>query len=62
MKTIVMKFGGTSVASNDKLKNIAEIVIKELNKRNIKLNITAVYTAKQTMRILNQINRRTKVI
>ena len=37
-------------------------VIKELNKRNIKLNITAVYTAKQTMRILNQINRRTKVI
>ena len=37
-------------------------VIKELNKRNIKLNITAVYTAKQTKRILNQINRKTKVI
>ena len=29
MNTIVMKFGGTSVASNQKLKNIAEIVNKE---------------------------------
>tara|TARA_B100001564_G_scaffold278505_1_gene240523 strand:+ start:349 stop:1047 length:699 start_codon:yes stop_codon:yes gene_type:complete len=37
-------------------------VIKELNKQNIKLNITAVYTAKQTKRILNKINKKTKVI
>ena len=37
-------------------------VIKELNKRNIKLNITAVYTAKQTKKILNKINKKTKVI
>jgi len=37
-------------------------VIKELNNRNIKLNITAVYTAKQTEKILNQINKKTKVI
>ena len=37
-------------------------VIKELNNRNIKLNITAVYTAKQTSRILKKINKRTKVI
>ena len=37
-------------------------VIKELNKKNIKLNITAVYTAKQTEKILKQINKKTKVI
>ena len=37
-------------------------VINELNNRNIKLNITAVYTAKQTERILKKINKKTKVI
>ncbi len=37
-------------------------VIKELNNRNIKLNITAVYTAKQTEKILKLINKKTKVI
>ena len=37
-------------------------VIKELNNRNIKLNITAVYTAKQTKLILNCINKKTKLI
>jgi len=37
-------------------------VIKELNSRNIKLNITAVYTAKQTAKILKVINKKTKVI
>ena len=37
-------------------------VIKELNSRNIKLNITAVYTAQQTSRILKKINKKTKVI
>ena len=37
-------------------------VIKDLNSRNIKLNITAVYTAKQTKRILKIINKKTKVI
>ena len=37
-------------------------VIKELNRQNIKLNITAVYTAKQTLKILKQINKKTKVI
>ena len=37
-------------------------VIKELNSKNIKLNITAVYTAKQTKKILNLINKKTKVI
>ncbi len=37
-------------------------VIKELNNKKIKLNITAVYTAKQTEKILKKINKRTKVI
>jgi len=37
-------------------------VIKELNNQNIKLNITAVYSAQQTKKILKVINKRTKVI
>ena len=37
-------------------------VIKELNNQNIKLNITAIYSAKQTERILKMINKKTKVI
>jgi len=37
-------------------------VINQLNKENIKLNITAVYTAEQTGRILKNINKKTKVI
>ncbi|WP_440647349.1 transaldolase family protein [Candidatus Pelagibacter sp. HIMB1521] len=37
-------------------------VIKELNSKNIKLNITAVYTAKQTSKILKVINKKTNVI
>ena len=37
-------------------------IIKELNKRNIKINITAVYTSKQTLKILKNINKKTKVI
>ena len=37
-------------------------IIKDLNKKNIKLNITAVYNSKQTIRILKTINKKTKVI
>tara|TARA_B100001057_G_scaffold308432_1_gene308557 strand:+ start:441 stop:1139 length:699 start_codon:yes stop_codon:yes gene_type:complete len=37
-------------------------VIKELNSQNIKLNVTAVYSAKQTKKILQVINKKTKVI
>ena len=37
-------------------------VIKKLNKENIKLNITAVYSAEQTKRVLKNINKKTKVI
>ena len=35
-------------------------VIKKLSYKNIKLNITAVYTAKQTKKILNRINKKNK--
>ena len=37
-------------------------VIKILNTNNIKLNITAVYSSKQTGQILKKINKKTKVI
>ena len=37
-------------------------VIKHLNEKNIKLNMTAVYSAKQTKQILKKINKKTKVI
>jgi len=37
-------------------------IIKDLNNKNIKLNITAVYTAKQTQKILKLVNKKTKVI
>ena len=37
-------------------------IIKELNRKNIKLNITAVYSANQTRKILKSINKQTKVI
>ena len=37
-------------------------IIKELNNQNIKLNITAVYNANQTAKILKLINKNSKVI
>ena len=37
-------------------------VIKTLNRNKIKLNITAVYTAKQTQKILENIDKKSKVI
>ena len=37
-------------------------IIKKLNNRNIKLNITAVYSANQTKKILKFINKKTKLI
>ena len=47
--------------SNSKGKFMGQI-IKELNNHNIKLNITAVYNANQTEKILKLINKKTKVI
>ena len=37
-------------------------IIKELNNLDIKLNITAIYSAKQTEKILKLINKKTEVI
>ena len=37
-------------------------LIKELNNKNIKLNITAVYSSKHTRQILKNINKKSKVI
>ena len=37
-------------------------LIKELNNLNIKLNITAVYSSKQTEKILKLLNKKSKVI
>ena len=37
-------------------------IIKELNSKNIKLNITAIYSAKQVEKVLKLINKKTKVI
>tara|TARA_A100001234_G_scaffold136388_1_gene119787 strand:+ start:233 stop:931 length:699 start_codon:yes stop_codon:yes gene_type:complete len=47
--------------SNSKGKFMGKI-IKDLNDQDIKLNITAVYSAQQTKKILNSINKKTKVI
>ena len=42
--------------------NFSGKIIEELNNKNIKLNVTAVYNANQTKKILSKINKRTKVI
>ena len=42
--------------------NFTGKIIKELNRKKIKLNITAVYSANQTKKILKLINKKTKVI
>ena len=47
--------------SNSKGKFMGQI-IRELNCQNIKLNITAIYSAKQTEKILKLINKKTQVI
>ena len=47
--------------SNSKGKFMGKI-IKDLNDQDIKLNITAVYSAQQTKKILKSINKKTKVI
>ena len=63
-KVIISIFAGVYVkvpVANSKGKFMGQI-IKELNNQNIKLNITAVYNAKQTKKILNLINKKTKVI
>ena len=47
--------------TNSKGKFMGE-VIKTLNKKKIKLNVTAIYTSNQTRQILKNIDKKTKVI
>ena len=47
--------------TNSKSKFMGD-VIEKLNSKNIKLNITAVYSANQVKKILRKINKKTKVI
>ena len=42
MNTIVMKFGGTSVAGTEKLRNIADIVFKEVKNNKIIVVLSAI--------------------
>ena len=42
--------------------NFSGKIIRELNNKNIKINVTAVYNSKQTKKILSKINKKTKVI
>ena len=65
-QAIIIKGWGRNVyvkipVTNSKGKFMGKL-IKELNKDKIKLNITAIYSAKQTEKILKQINKKTKVI
>ena len=41
MKLVVMKFGGTSVGSIDKINNVANIVEKELNNKKLIVVLSA---------------------
>ena len=42
--------------------NFSGKIIKELNNKKIKLNVTAVYNSNQTKKILSKINKKTKLI
>ena len=58
MNTIVVKFGGSSVADNEKLKTVAEKIIDLYNKNN---NIVVVLSAqgKTTDKLLNEAHKLT---
>ena len=68
MKTQAMKISTwakniyVKIPITDSRGNFMGKIINELNKKNIKLNITAVYSASQTKKILKVINKKTKVI
>lgn len=53
MDTIVMKFGGSSVANNDRLKLVAQKIIDMYNKEN---NIVVILSAqgKTTDKLINE--------
>ena len=55
MDTIVMKFGGSSVADNEKLKIVAQKIIDMYNKEN---NIVVILSAqgKTTDKLINEVS------
>ena len=65
-QALIIKKWGTNVYVKIPVTNSKGIflgkAIKYLNNKNIKLNITAVYSAKQTEQILKKINKKTKLI
>ena len=54
MNIIVMKFGGTSVASNEKLRNIANIVTNEIKNNKIIVVLSAM--AGETNKLQNYLD------
>ena len=65
-QALIIKSWGTNVYVKIPVVNSKGIfmgkIIKELNNKNIKLNITAVYNAYQTKKILKCLNKKSKVI
>ena len=65
-QALIIKSWGTNVYVKIPVVNSKGIfmgkIIKELNNKNIKLNITAVYNARQTKKILKCLNKKSKVI
>ncbi|MFL2884903.1 MAG: transaldolase family protein [Candidatus Pelagibacter sp.] len=65
-QALIIKSWGTNVYVKIPVVNSKGVfmgkIIKELNNRNIKLNITAVYNAYQTKKILKCLNKKSKVI
>ncbi len=65
-QALIIKSWGTNVYVKIPVVNSKGVfmgkIIKELNSRNIKLNITAVYNAYQTKKILKCLNKKSKVI
>ena len=52
MKIVVLKFGGTSVGSIEKIKNIAKIIISYLKKRN-KVIVVSSAMSGETNKLVN---------
>ncbi len=65
-QALIIKSWGTNVYVKIPIVNSKGVfmgkIIKELNSKNIKLNITAVYNAYQTKKILKCLNKKSKVI
>ena len=56
---IVQKFGGTSVANSEKIKNVAQVILKEKNKGNAVVVIVSAmgHTTDQLLKLADEINK-----